>query len=223
MPERSSCDGGRLDPASLGGMWSMNQPAKLQEPSMEEVLASIRRIIADEDTAKARPPEPAPAPPAAAMVAPLRTSPQPPPAPSPPVPCPEPSVSLAPPPATPAEELASDVLGPPPLAATASPSIDGQPDVGFEESGREPESPDPRAHLQVRTDRPLMSAATSAAVDSAFNSLAHTVLVQNARTLDDLVREMLLPLLKSWLDDNLPGLVERLVRAEIERLSRGRG
>ncbi len=68
----------------------------------------------------------------------------------------------------------------------------------------------------------LISAATSAAVDSAFNSLAHTVLVQNARTLEDLVREMLRPMLKSWLDDNLPGLVERLVRAEIERVSRGR-
>jgi cell pole-organizing protein PopZ len=70
--------------------------------------------------------------------------------------------------------------------------------------------------------RGLMSATTSAAVDSAFNALAQTVLVQNARTLEDLVREMLRPMLKVWLDDNLPGLVERLVRAEIERVSRGR-
>jgi uncharacterized protein len=69
----------------------------------------------------------------------------------------------------------------------------------------------------------LMSNATSAAVDSAFNALAQTVLVHNARTLEDLVREMLRPMLKVWLDDNLPGLVERLVRAEIERVSRGRG
>jgi cell pole-organizing protein PopZ len=68
----------------------------------------------------------------------------------------------------------------------------------------------------------LMSSATSAAVDSAFNALAQTVLVHNARTLEDLVREMLRPMLKVWLDDNLPGLVERLVRAEIERVSRGR-
>jgi cell pole-organizing protein PopZ len=64
--------------------------------------------------------------------------------------------------------------------------------------------------------------STVNAVDSAFNSLANTVLGQNARTLEDLVREMLRPMLKSWLDDNLPGLVERLVRAEIERVSRGR-
>jgi uncharacterized protein len=68
-----------------------------------------------------------------------------------------------------------------------------------------------------------MSNSTMAAVDSAFSSLAHTVLGNNARTLEDLVKEMLRPMLKSWLDDNLPGLVERLVRAEIERVSRGRG
>jgi hypothetical protein len=68
----------------------------------------------------------------------------------------------------------------------------------------------------------LLSSVTSAAVDSAFNTLAQTVLVQNARTLEDLVREMLRPMLKGWLDDNLPGMVERLVRAEIERVSRGR-
>ena len=57
---------------------------------------------------------------------------------------------------------------------------------------------------------------------SAFNTLAQTVLVQNARTLEDLVREMLRPMLKSWLDENLPGVVDRLVRSEIERVSRGR-
>ena len=49
------------------------------------------------------------------------------------------------------------------------------------------------------------------------------MLVQNARTLEDLVREMLRPMLKAWLDDNLPNMVERMVRAEIERVSRGRG
>jgi cell pole-organizing protein PopZ len=72
------------------------------------------------------------------------------------------------------------------------------------------------------TEESLISTATTAAVDSAFNTLAQTVLVQNGRTLEDLVRELLRPMLKTWLDDNLPNLVERLVRAEIERLSRGR-
>src|SRR5439155_6044556 len=70
-------------------------------------------------------------------------------------------------------------------------------------------------------ESPLLSAEATAAVNSAFGTLAHTVLVQNATTLEDLVKEMLRPLLKTWLDDNLPNLVERLVRAEIERVSRG--
>ena len=67
----------------------------------------------------------------------------------------------------------------------------------------------------------LISQRTDAAVASAFGSLAHTVLSQNARTIDDVVKEMLRPMLKSWLDDNLPTIVERLVRAEIERVARG--
>jgi uncharacterized protein len=68
----------------------------------------------------------------------------------------------------------------------------------------------------------ILSRSTVSAVESAFNTLANTVLSNNARTLEDLVKEMLRPMLKSWLDDNLPGLVERIVKAEIERVSRGR-
>ena len=101
----------------------------------------------------------------------------------------------------------------PPPSAEGFRTIDGQSDVVFNDGP-------PRSEAE---ERPLISSLTSAAVDSAFNSLAHTVLVQNARTLEDLVREMLRPMLKTWLDDNLPGMVERLVRAEIERVSRGRG
>ena len=94
-------------------------------------------------------------------------------------------------------------------------TIDGEPDVVFAEP--QPAAPEP----PPRGDR-LLSGSASAAVDAAFTSLAHTILLNNPRTLEDLVREMLRPMLKSWLDDNLPGLVERLVRAEIERVSRGR-
>lgn len=68
----------------------------------------------------------------------------------------------------------------------------------------------------------ILSGSTVSAVESAFNTLANTVLSNNARTLEDLVKEMLRPMLKSWLDDNLPNLVERIVKAEIERVSRGR-
>lgn len=98
-------------------------------------------------------------------------------------------------------------------------TIDGQSDVVFDER---PFEPPPSRRPPTFNAESLISATTTAAVDSAFNTLAHTVLVQNARTLEDLVREMLRPMLKTWLDDNLPGLVERLVRTEIERVSRGR-
>jgi uncharacterized protein len=66
----------------------------------------------------------------------------------------------------------------------------------------------------------LLSNETTAAVDSAFNMLTQAVRKQNSQTLDDFVRELLQPRLASWLDDNLPGLVERIVRTEIERIAR---
>jgi cell pole-organizing protein PopZ len=52
-------------------------------------------------------------------------------------------------------------------------------------------------------------------------SLAHTVMTGDAETLEDMMREMLRPMLRAWLDDNLPSMVERLVREEIERIKRG--
>ncbi|ODN70847.1 PopZ family protein [Methylobrevis pamukkalensis] len=69
---------------------------------------------------------------------------------------------------------------------------------------------------------PLISDAVNASVNAAFGSLAHTVLTNNARTLEDLVADMLRPMLKQWLDDNLPTMVEHMVRAEIERITRRR-
>ena len=67
----------------------------------------------------------------------------------------------------------------------------------------------------------LLSPEKSAAISGAFGTLAQT-LMQNSRTLEEVVADTLQPMLKSWLDDNLPSLVERMVREEIERVSRGR-
>jgi uncharacterized protein len=66
----------------------------------------------------------------------------------------------------------------------------------------------------------LISREANNAVHSAFDALAQTVLVHNARTLEDMVREMLRPMLKVWIDNNLATIVESLVRAEIERAQR---
>ena len=67
----------------------------------------------------------------------------------------------------------------------------------------------------------LLSREATAAVGFAFNTLTETV-KKHEPTLEDVVRETLRPMLKSWLDENLSGLVERMVEAEIERVTRGR-
>jgi hypothetical protein len=234
----------------------MTQAAKAQEPSMEEILASIRRIIADDDAAKTpspKPPEPvkpAPAAPAPKAAAPPAPAPRPA-APAPPPPSaansqddidamfaaamaePEP----APEPSVPAPREADVLELTEAMEARPAPAlrrIDSVPDVVEAPPAPRAAPPEPVAEMptveearrqfqeSTESDRHLLSSSTTAAVDSAFNSLAQTVLVQNSRTLDDLVREMLRPMLKAWLDDNLPNLVERLVRAEIERVSSGR-
>jgi uncharacterized protein len=230
----------------------MTQPAKSQEPSMEEILASIRRIIADDDASKSAPrPAPPPEPPKAVAPAPRPVPPvqRVPAPPSPPLHVePEPEPEEPPPameyepeepaPDVSADDQSSDILDLTESMATAMPppeeppqsaqfrTIDGNFDVSYDDEKLEPPRPAPEPYRPARDEDDergqLLSNATSAAVDSAFNTLAQTVLVQNARTLEDLVREMLRPMLKAWLDDNLPGMVERLVRAEIERVSRGR-
>lgn len=67
----------------------------------------------------------------------------------------------------------------------------------------------------------LLAAPLGASVMSSFETLAATVVLQNTPMLERVMRDSLRPLLKAWLDDNLPTLVERLVRTEIERVARG--
>ena len=246
----------------------MTQSAKAQEPSMEEILASIRRIIADDDASKTtKPPEvaapkPAPAPPpppAPVTAAPVRAVvPPPPPKPAPAPPPPKPAANSqddidamlaelepkpappkpAPKPAAPApdvfeltEAMAAPAPTPSPGPAPSFRTIDGASDVVFTDRPPDSEPSTVRALEEARrtfaqnSPMPagsLLSSKATAAVDSAFNTLAQTMLVNNARTIEDLVKDMLRPMLKAWLDDNLPGMVERIVRAEIERVSRGR-
>jgi cell pole-organizing protein PopZ len=245
---------------------------------MEEILASIRRIIADDEAKPAdvkpadvkpaaaekpaSPPPPAkPEPPVAKApvmkdIPPSAIAPKPAaaaPKPAPPPPAPEPVVSnnqddidamlasldAATPeadirPAQPEAdvfELTDEMAVPDPQpAASAFHKIEPQDDIEFTESAaakalhRQPayEPPPFESAAAAAPAQQILSRSTVSAVESAFNSLANTVLSNNARTLEDLVKEMLRPMLKSWLDDNLPGLVERIVKAEIERVSRGR-
>jgi len=226
---------------------------------MEEILASIRRIIADDEAKPAAGEKPASAvaaakpavmkdiPPSAIAPAP-KPVPAPKPAPPPPPPAPEPAASnnqddidamlasldaatpeadirpAQPEPEADVFELTDEMAVPEPAppAATFS-KVEPQDDIEFTEATkaarRQPAYEPP--FESAAPARPILSHSTVSAVESAFNSLANTVLSNNARTLEDLVKEMLRPMLKSWLDDNLPGLVERIVKAEIERVSRG--
>jgi uncharacterized protein len=217
----------------------MTQAAKAQEPSMEEILASIRRIIADDDASKpTKAPEAAPAAKQQAAV----TA-----APSRPAPTPAPAKTTAPPPASAAANSQDDIdamlaeLEDAPVDEASTPDVLDLTEAMAAPAPSSPPAPSLRPAPGFRTidgasdvvfttkpepppliDRGLISNETIAAVDRAFNTLTHTLIGQNARTLEDLVKEMLRPMLKSWLDDNLPSLVERIVRAEIERVSRGR-
>ncbi len=73
----------------------------------------------------------------------------------------------------------------------------------------------------LRQEEPIVSAATDAAVASSFNALFASRLLPDPATLAEVTRDLLRPMLKAWLDDNLPVMVERMVRAEIERVARG--
>ena len=252
----------------------MTQPAKAQEPSMEEILASIRRIIADDEAkppaaekpaaaaAPAKPEKPAAAP---AAKAPVMNDIPPPATPAPAAkaaPPPAPAKPAAPPPAPPPApaasnsqddidallngldeatspeeirpplpdgevfELTDEMAVPEPPPQSSFQTIEPRDDLEFTETAARAMNRqlafEPPPFETTPPAQQILSRSTVSAVESAFNTLANTVLSNNARTLEDLVKEMLRPMLKSWLDDNLPGLVERIVKAEIERVSRGR-
>jgi uncharacterized protein len=166
---------------------------------MEEILASIRKIIADDDpgTVKAADGEvleltqmvqedgsvldlKAAPPPAAAPAAPAPVTAAPPPPPPPP------SSPLPPPPP------------PPPVATLVS---------------------EPAAKAAASS---LSSLASAVEIErlAAVPPMTTTFLGNNARTLEEMTVQLMKPLLKEWLEQNLPAIVDRLVQKEIERISK---
>jgi cell pole-organizing protein PopZ len=85
----------------------------------------------------------------------------------------------------------------------------------------EPRSFREQAGAKPTPEAGLLSHEATAAIGSAFNTLTETV-KKHEPTLEDIVRETLRPMLNSWLDENLPRVVERMVQAEVERITRGR-
>ncbi len=223
---------------------------KAYEPSMEEILASIRRIIADDQGLPRSTTDAAAGAAPAPVVAPVATSD------AVASPADEEAPNLdawtdLPAAAPPTPAPAPDPAAPPPLRA----SFDFVPGREFRPLPsrapvperpvypREPvapranaESPPPERRENPRRIAPgprsaplpqpaaeeaLVSPATDAMVANAFNTLIASRFLQSSDLLGEMVREVLKPMLKAWLDDNLPILVERLVRAEIERVARG--
>src|SRR5579862_913872 len=196
----------------------MSDAKDQHEPSMEEILASIRKIISEDGDAAAAPADDvlvltdevdedgAPAKPVAAE------------------PPPPPAATFAPEPPSP----------PPPPLARDEPRVQlAEPEPEFEPVAAEPppapEPPPAAAVPPQEFGRRLISDTTAAASLAALSELVNrshrepdieSLPLGNVnRTLEDITRELLRPILKSWLDDNLPEFVERIVREEIGRLA----
>ncbi|HLI20257.1 MAG TPA: DUF2497 domain-containing protein [Stellaceae bacterium] len=198
---------------------------------MEEILASIRRIISEDGEGREAAPAPAPA---AAPAAP-------PPAQAPAAKAAPPEPAAPPRPALVADaEDDEDVL----VLTEEAPDEDAPPAppprveesplaLEMDEPPPEPEplpaEPSPLPSPPPRVDDRLISEQAAAASLAAMSELVtrsyrepniESLPMGNAnQTLEDLTRELLRPILKSWLDDNLPQIVERIVREEIGRLA----
>lgn len=228
----------------------MNKPAP-QEPSMDEILSSIRQIIADDDGSNAARRA---APPAAPPVAPMSLRPQ---AAMPVEETPEP-LALSPsqivsetradhePPLS-YQAILKDEPVVPPAADSGEPELVDPEDVTFAPEPPpepvRPPSPPPSFTPRAASPRPatsfaqaapmpdprlsadiaerLIEPATRAAVQHNFARLNSVTQVPPGQTIDGMMRDMLRPMLKAWLDEHLPSVVERMVEKEIARISRG--
>lgn len=116
----------------------------------------------------------------------------------------------------------------------AAPEVDSpaeEPEVVPAVEAAEPEAPRPAvsepasagpAHAEPASNRPaIISAEAGRQVAGAFDELKEAFMASRKRSFDEMAEEMLRPMLQDWLDNNLPLLVERLVREEIERIARG--
>lgn len=70
-------------------------------------------------------------------------------------------------------------------------------------------------------DTNLVSPQPSAKISASFSALVENLILRDPEIVERLARDLLRPMLQSWLDAHLPDLVEKLVRAEIERIARG--
>jgi len=231
---------------------ALRRAQRAYEPSMEEILASIRNIIAD-DREAGRPPEAkgaaqraAPANAPGPQIVYSKGAPEPPLDEAPATEPNAPKVIWSHPDPAKSEAAKSEAAKSEAGKSEAGKSEAGKPDAGKSDAGKqdparseaakreaaksgvqkqEPVKAEPAksdaAPVGRRDQEPLLSAETDRSVASAFDALSATLAARSAELADGVIRELLRPMLKTWLDENLPGIVEGLVRAEIERVSRG--
>lgn len=154
------------------------------EPSMEEILASIRRIISEDEAA----------------------------------PAPAPVLELSTP-------------------ATEAPAAMADDDLLVFDTPAEPEPPPPLPPVMAEPEPPprpaappvehrpvdaIMSAPVASQAAGSFTRLAGSLRLTDThgQTVEGVVRELLQPMLREWLDTNLPAIVEAKVEAELDRISR---
>ena len=119
------------------------------------------------------------------------------------------------------ERKAPEVAAVPQMAAPVEMPVFNAPELRAPVAAETEDFSEQAQHEQAQLMSPLMSEAAGAQVARSFDELAAIVDGGPRRSLDELAQEMLRPMLQEWLDDNLPTLVERLVREEIERVARG--
>jgi cell pole-organizing protein PopZ len=189
---------------------------------MEEILASIRRIISEDDA-----PAEAEAPAAAAPAAPEA-----------PEALPDLDIPAELPPMAAAAPVGDLDAGADDDVLELTDRVD-EPEEAFEEAEEPLQISDlevmaPPAAARSRSvpdfdlpsmddDEPLVGDSAARSAASAFDALERGILMPpSGRTLEDVVREMLRPMMKAWLDENLPSIVQAQVAAEVDRISRQR-
>jgi cell pole-organizing protein PopZ len=162
---------------------------------MEDILASIRRILNEDESGAPKPAEAAPEP--------LRLTED--------MLVQEPA-KVEPAPVAPAAEASAEPPSPEPAPPEPPPPAPAEPAAA---------APVAAPLISEALLAPAVAAAASAAIGDLLRTVSQeraSAISRGGPTIEDVVREELRPLLKEWLDQHLPAVVERLVRSEIERV-----
>lgn len=190
------------------------------EPTMEEILASIRKIISEDAPEGGAPAEPA-APAAAAAPAPE-------PAPAAPAPVYEDVLELTQeveePAPQPVEEIVFENVASAPAAPAHSDIFSDQTRKAMEDTFNSiPDEPEPEAPVR----RPALAPVDGATVENVFERAVREsfepVLQKYIADNSSAVIERMKPLIREWMDEHFPALLEGAVRAEVERVVKARG